>query len=284
MEILGIPQLRSPIMILAFSGWNDAGEAASAAVEHLASIWPVQTIGEFDTEEFYDYQNNRPIVSVDESFNRSLTWPTTTVRGVSLPNYDRDLILVSGVEPSLKWRTFVGQLLDLGEDLDISMVVCLGSLLADVPHTRPIPVTATAARPEFGERLGLEMSRYEGPTGILGAIQDACNQREIDALSIWAAIPHYVSSPPCPKATLSLLNHLEDLLELSIDLGELPEDAKAWEIGVDQLSQEDSEIADYVKSLEESKDEADLPEATGEAIAREFERYLRRRGEENPQI
>ena len=284
MEILGIPQLRSPIMILAFSGWNDAGEAASAALEHLASIWPVQTIGEFDTEEFYDYQNNRPIVSVDESFNRSLTWPTTTVRGVLLPNYDRDLILVSGVEPSLKWRTFVGQLLDLGEDLDISMVVCLGSLLADVPHTRPIPVTATAARPEFGERLGLEMSRYEGPTGILGAIQDACNQREIDALSIWAAIPHYVSSPPCPKATLSLLNHLEDLLELSIDLGELPEDAKAWEIGVDQLSQEDSEIADYVKSLEESKDEADLPEATGEAIAREFERYLRRRGEDNPQI
>ena len=284
MEILGIPQLRSPIMILAFSGWNDAGEAASAAIEHLASIWPVQTIGEFDTEEFYDYQNNRPIVSVDESFNRSLTWPNTTVRGVSLPNYDRDLILVSGVEPSLKWRTFVGQLLDLGEDLDISMVVCLGSLLADVPHTRPIPVTATAARPEFGERLGLEMSRYEGPTGILGAIQDACNQREIDALSIWAAIPHYVSSPPCPKATLSLLNHLEDLLELSIDLGELPEDAKAWEIGVDQLSQEDSEIADYVKSLEESKDEADLPEATGEAIASEFERYLRRRGEDNPQI
>ena len=284
MEILGIPQLRSPIMILAFSGWNDAGEAASAALEHLASIWPVQAIGEFDTEEFYDYQNNRPIVSVDESFNRSLTWPTTTVRGVSLPNYDRDLILVSGVEPSLKWRSFVGELLDLGEDLDISMVVCLGSLLADVPHTRPIPVTATAARPEFGERLGLEMSRYEGPTGILGAIQDACNQREIDALSIWAAIPHYVSSPPCPKATLSLLNHLEDLLELSIDLGELPEDAKAWEIGVDQLSQEDSEIADYVKSLEESKDEADLPEATGEAIAREFERYLRRRGEDNPQI
>ena len=283
MEILGIPQLRSPIMILAFSGWNDAGEAASAAIEHLASIWPVQAIGEFDTEEFYDYQNNRPMVSVDESFNRSLTWPTTTVRGVSLPNYDRDLILVSGVEPSLKWRSFVAQLLDLGEDLDISMVVCLGSLLADVPHTRPIPVTATAARPEFGERLGLEMSRYEGPTGILGAIQDACNQREIDALSIWAAIPHYVSSPPCPKATLSLLNHLEDLLELPIDLGELPEDAKAWEIGVDQLSQEDSEIADYVKSLEESKDEADLPEATGEAIAREFERYLRRRGEENPQ-
>ena len=282
MEILGIPELRSPIMILAFSGWNDAGEAASAAIEHLASIWPVQAIGEFDTEEFYDYQNNRPIVSVDESFNRSLTWPTTTVRGVSLPNYDRDLILVSGVEPSLKWRSFVAQLLDLGEDLDISMVVCLGSLLADVPHTRPIPVTATAARPEFGERLGLEMSRYEGPTGILGAIQDACNQRDIDALSIWAAIPHYVSSPPCPKATLSLLNHLEDLLELSIDLGELPEDAKAWEIGVDQLSQEDSEIADYVKSLEESKDEADLPEATGEAIAREFERYLRRRGEDNP--
>lgn len=269
-------------MVLAFSGWNDAGEAASAAVEHMASIWPVQLIGEFDTEEFYDYQNNRPLVSVDEFLTRSLTWPTTVVRGVSLPNNDQDLILVSGVEPSLKWRTFVGELLDLGEDLDISMVVCLGSLLADVPHTRPISVTATASRPDIAEKLQLEMSRYEGPTGILGAIQDACNQREIDAFSIWAAIPHYVSSPPCPKATLALLNTLEDLIGLSIDLGELPEDSKAWEIGVDQLAQEDSEIGDYVKSLEESKDEADLPEATGEAIAREFERYLRRRGEDNP--
>lgn len=280
MEIYSLPALRDPILIAAFQGWNDAAEAASKAVEHLLSLWPSQLIAEVESEEFYDYQVNRPQIFLDEEGERELSWPTTTVHAVSVPDFDRDLVIVTGVEPSMKWRTFVGELLSLGEDLNISLVVSLGSLLADVPHTRPIPVTLSAGNTSLAKKFEVEMSRYEGPTGILGAIQDACNARDIDSVSLWAAIPHYVSTPPCPKATLALLNHLEDLLQLNIPEEELPDDARAWELGATQITQEDSEISEYVQSLEETKDAADLPEASGESIAREFERYLRHRGED----
>ena len=280
MEIYSLPQLRDPIMIAAFQGWNDAGEAASKALEHLMSLWPSQLIGEVESEEFYDYQVNRPQIFLDEEGERELSWPTTTVHSISVPNLPRDLLLVTGVEPSMKWRTFVGEILSLGEDLNISMVVSLGSLLADVPHTRPIPVTLSAANSALAKKFEVEMSRYEGPTGILGALQDGCNARDIDAVSLWAAIPHYVSTPPCPKASLALLNHLEDLLDINIPEGELPDDARAWELGATQITEEDSEISEYVQALEESKDATELPEASGESIAREFERYLRHRGEE----
>lgn len=280
MEIYSLPALRDPILIAAFQGWNDAAEAASKAVEHLLSLWPSQLIAEVESEEFYDYQVNRPQIFLDEEGERELSWPTTTVHAVSVPDFDRDLVIVTGVEPSMKWRTFVGELLSLGEDLNISLVVSLGSLLADVPHTRPIPVTLSAGNTSLAKKFEVEMGRYEGPTGILGAIQDACNARDIDSVSLWAAIPHYVSTPPCPKATLALLNHLEDLLQLNIPEEELPDDARAWELGATQITQEDSEISEYVQSLEETKDAADLPEASGESIAREFERYLRHRGED----
>lgn len=280
MEIYSLPALRDPILIAAFQGWNDAAEAASKAVEHLLNLWPSQLIAEVESEEFYDYQVNRPQIFLDEEGERELSWPTTTVHAVTVPDFDRDLVIVTGVEPSMKWRTFVGELLSLGEDLNISLVVSLGSLLADVPHTRPIPVTLSAGNTSLAKKFDVEMSRYEGPTGILGAIQDACNARDIDSVSLWAAIPHYVSTPPCPKATLALLNHLEDLLQLNIPEEELPDDARAWELGATQITQEDSEISEYVQSLEETKDAADLPEASGESIAREFERYLRHRGED----
>ncbi len=280
MEIYSLPSLRDPILIAAFQGWNDAGEAASKAVEHLLSLWPSQLIGEVESEDFYDYQVNRPQIFLDEEGERELSWPTTTIHAVTVPDYDRDLLIVTGVEPSMRWRTFVGEILSLGEDLNISMVISLGSLLADVPHTRPIPVTLSAANSALARKFEVEMSRYEGPTGILGAIQDACNARDIDSVSLWAAVPHYVSAPPCPKATLALLNHLEDLLQINIPEGELPDDARAWELGATQIAQEDSEISEYVQSLEESKDATELPEASGESIAREFERYLRHRGEE----
>lgn len=280
MEIYSLPSLRDPILIAAFQGWNDAGEAASKALDHLLSLWPSQLIAEVESEDFYDYQVNRPQVFLDEDGERELSWPTTTIHAVNVPEYDRDLIIVTGVEPSMRWRSFVGEILSLGEDLNISLVVSLGSLLADVPHTRPIPVTLSAANTALAKKFGVEMSRYEGPTGILGAIQDSCNARDIDSVSLWAAIPHYVSAPPCPKATLALINHLEDLLQINIDEGELADDARAWELGATQITQEDSEISEYVQSLEESKDAADLPEASGESIAREFERYLRHRGEE----
>jgi proteasome assembly chaperone (PAC2) family protein len=280
MEIYSLPALRDPILIAAFQGWNDAAEAASKAVEYVLTLWPSQLIAEVESEEFYDYQVNRPQVSLDDDGERELTWPTTTVHAISVPEFDRDLLIVTGVEPSMKWRTFVGEILSLGEDLNISLVISLGALLADVPHTRPIPITLSAANGALAKKFDIEMSRYEGPTGILGALQDGCNARDIDSVSLWAAVPHYVSAPPCPKATLALLNRLEDVLSLNIDEGELPDDAHAWELGATQIAEEDSEISEYIQSLEETKDATELPEASGESIAREFERYLRHRRED----
>jgi predicted ATP-grasp superfamily ATP-dependent carboligase len=189
-------------------------------------------------------------------------------------------VLVRGIEPNMRWRQFTGEVLGVCHELGVEMVVTLGALLADSPHTRPVPVTGTSSDEAVARSLHLEPSRYEGPTGIVGIVQDSCTRAGIPALSIWAAVPHYVAQPPCPKATLALLRHVEDLLDVPIPLGELPEDARAWERGVDELAAEDPEVADYVRSLEEAKDLTEAPEASGDAIAREFERYLRRRGDE----
>jgi proteasome assembly chaperone (PAC2) family protein len=283
MEIHQIPLLREPIMILAFSGWNDAAEAASGAVEHLLSGWRdknddvlPELIANVESEDFYDFQVNRPVVTIDESQIRSITWPSTQVFGMMIPSMKRDLVIVTGVEPSMRWKSFSSDLLDLADDLEVSLVVSLGSLLADTPHTRPISVTGTGAHPSIAHRLGVSVSKYEGPTGILGIIQDGCMRRGIDAISLWAAVPHYASNAPSPKATLSLINTLEEFLDIKIPLSDLPEKADAWEREVNDLAAEDSEIAEYVKALEESKDAAELPDVSGDTIAKEFERYLRR--------
>jgi predicted ATP-grasp superfamily ATP-dependent carboligase len=188
----------------------------------------------------------------------------------------RDLVIVTGVEPSMRWKSFTSDLLDLADDLEVSLIVTLGSLLADTPHTRPITVTGTGAHPSISARLGVSVSKYEGPTGILGIIQDGCMRRGIDAISLWAAVPHYASNAPSPKATLALINTLEDFLDISIPLSDLPEAADAWEKDVNDLAAEDNEVAEYVKALEESKDAAELPDVSGDSIAKEFERYLRR--------
>src|SRR5665647_1737792 len=185
--------------------------------------------------------------------------------------------LVHGIEPSMRWRRFCSEVLDTAERLGVTTVVTLGALLADVPHSRPIPVTATSDDPELQDALGLDASTYEGPTGIVGVLQHEATRRGMRGLSVWAAVPHYVAHPPSPKATVALLVRLEELLGEAIPLGDLPEDAEAWQHGVDELAAEDSEIAEYIAQLEEAKDTVELPEATGEAIAREFERYLRRR-------
>jgi len=280
MEIIQIPALRSPVMIFAFGGWNDAGEAATGAISHLLSTWPHSIIAKFDPEDFYDFQVNRPMVFVDDSKIRQIVWPTTEVFGVLTPQLPFDLVLVKGLEPSMRWKTFTNDLLDLAEDLEVHMILTVGSLLADTPHSRPISVSGSGSHPDIAKRLGVEVSRYEGPTGILGILQEAAQRRGIDAISLWAAIPHYASGSPSPKATLALINALEDFLDISIPLGDLPEQSKAWEASVDEMAREDSEIADYVRQLEASKDETELPEATGESIAREFERYLRRRNTE----
>ena len=287
MEIHQIPLLRNPVMIVAFSGWNDAAEAASGAVEHLLSGWRDKSddvlpelIAQVESEDFYDFQVNRPQVSIDQSQIRSITWPSTQVFGLAVPSMPRDLVIVTGVEPSMRWKSFTSDLLDLADDLEVSLVVTLGSLLADTPHTRPISVTGTGAHPSIADRLGVSVSKYEGPTGILGIIQDACMRRGVDAISLWAAVPHYAASSPSPKATLALVNTLEEFLDVSIPLSDLPERADIWEKEVNDLAAEDSEVADYVKALEESKDAAELPEVSGDSIAKEFERYLRRQKED----
>ena len=283
MEILKIPVLRSPVMIIAFSGWNDAGEAASGAASHLLGCWTdpafdvvPELIAEVDPEEFYDFQVNRPTVYVDDSSIRNLTWPGTQVFALATPTLSHDFIVVRGVEPSMKWKTFASDLLDLADDCEVDLVITLGSMLADTPHTRPITVSGSGAHPDIATRLGVEISKYEGPTGILGVIQDSCIRRGIDAISLWAAIPHYASNSPSPKASLALVNALEDFLEISIPQGDLPDEAIEWETEVTELAKEDSDVAEYVKALEDSKDAVDLPEATGESIARELERFLRR--------
>ena len=274
-------------MIMAFSGWNDAAEAASGAVEHLLSGWRdknddvlPELIANVESEDFYDFQVNRPVVSIDESEIRSITWPSTQIFGMAIPSMSRDLVIVTGVEPSMKWKSFTSDILDLADDLEVSLVVSLGSLLADVPHTRPITVTGTGAHPSIASRLGVSVSKYEGPTGILGIIQDGCMRRGIDAISLWAAVPHYAANAPSPKATLALINTLEEFLNIKIPLSDLPDRADAWEKEVNDLSAEDSEIAEYVKALEESKDAAELPDISGDSIAKEFERYLRRQQED----
>jgi len=276
-EIEDVPALRSPVLIAAFEGWNDAADAASSVVDHLAEVWQARVVAAIDPEDFYDFQVNRPTVGANELGMRRITWPSTQLSVCSPPGASRDVILLRGIEPNMRWRQFCAELLAASEELGAELVVTLGALLADTPHTRPVPVSGTATDSSTADRLKLEQSNYEGPTGIVGVFQDACVQHDVPAVSFWAAVPHYVAQPPCPKATLALLGRLEDLLGISIPLGDLPEEARAWERGVDELSQEDEEIGDYVRALEETRDTAELPEASGEAIAREFERYLKRR-------
>ncbi len=276
-EIEEVPELRAPILIAAFEGWNDAADAASSVVDHLLTVWNARVVAAIDPEEFYDFQMNRPVVGTNDEGMRRITWPSTQLSVASPPGALRDVVLLRGIEPNMRWRQFCAELLAGADELGVELVVTLGALLADTPHTRPIPVTGTASEPELADRLKLEQSSYEGPTGIVGVFQDACGQLDIPAVSYWAAVPHYVAQPPCPKATLALVGQLEDLLEVSIPLGDLPEESRAWERGVDELADEDEEIGDYVRALEETRDTAELPEASGEAIAREFERYLKRR-------
>ena len=279
-------------MVIAFGGWSDAGEAATGVITHLLSVLggsdslsgdtDNSTLrGEVDSEDFYDFQVNRPLIFVDSSMIRSLTWPGVQIFGVRNPGGDRDFILVRGVEPSMRWRTFASEILDLAEDLEVELVITLGSMLADTPHTRAIPVSGTGAHPDIATRLGVEVSRYEGPTGILAVIQDGCVRRGLDAIALWAAVPHYANATPSPKATLALVNGLEDFLEISLPQGDLPENAIAWESAVNEMVKEDSDIEEYIKTLEESKDANEISDESGEELAREVERFLRRQNNAN---
>ena len=276
----GLPPLRDPLVLAAFEGWNDAGDSSSAAIDHLANVWNATPLAAIDPEDYYDFQVNRPTVSLGEGLVRKIEWPTTTLLLASPPGGRRDVVLMRGIEPNMRWRSFCAELLGGVKDLGSSMFVTLGALLADVPHTRPVHVTGTASDEGSALRVGLEKSRYEGPTGILGVLQDAANTAGIPAISFWAAVPHYVAQPPCPKATLALLQRVEDLLDVGVPLGDLPEEAEAWEQHVNEVAQDDSEVADYVRALESREPDSGLRETSGDAIAAEFENYLRRRGPE----
>ena len=276
-ELDGIGKLTSPVIIAAFEGWNDAGEAASGVINHLSLAWQAAPAGAIDPEDYYDFQVTRPVTEVAEGRTERLVWPTTRLLLARQELADRDVLLVQGIEPNMRWRAFCAELVTAFSEVRAEMVVLLGALLADSPHTRPVPVTAAASDPALAADLRAEPVDYKGPTGILGVLQHACADAGLRAVSLWASVPHYVAQPPCPKATLALLRGVEDVLDASLPLADLPAEARAWERGVDELAVQDSEVAEYVRTLEEAKDATDLPEASGDAIAREFERYLRRR-------
>ncbi len=276
----GWPKLESPILVAAFEGWNDAGDAASGALEHLELVWDAEPLTELDPDEYYDFQVNRPTVSLVDGVTRRVTWPTTRLSYCRPPGAGFDLVLLHGIEPNMRWRNFCREILALVRDLDVRVVVTLGALLSDTPHTRPTQVTGTSYDAESAARFGLERSRYEGPTGIVGVLQDMCVAAGIPAISFWAGVPHYVSQPPNPKATLALLHSVEEVLDLPVPLAALPEQADEWQKLVDEMAAEDEEVTEYIRNLEERDDQMDdkeLREASGDAIAREFERYLRRR-------
>ncbi|KKB97842.1 PAC2 family protein [Mycolicibacter arupensis] len=277
-----LPELHDTIVVAAFEGWNDAGDAASDAVQHLNNIWEARLIVEIDDEAYYDYQVNRPVIRQLDGVTRELVWPSMRISHCRPPGSDRDIVLMHGVEPNMRWRSFCAQLLAIIEQLNVDTVVILGALLADTPHTPPVPVSGAAYSAESAARFGLAETRYEGPTGITGVFQDACVAAGIPAVTFWAAVPHYVSQPPNPKATVALLRRVEDALDIEVPLGDLPAQAEEWELAVSEMASEDDEIADYVTALEERGDaEVDMTDALskvdGDALAAEFERYLRRR-------
>ena len=265
-------------------------------VNHLAIAWQATPISAIDPEDFYDFQVNRPVVEIEEGHTKRLIWPTTRISlararnlepadqaGSSAPptGLSRDVVLVHGIEPNMRWRAFSEDLVHGLERLGVELVILLGALLADVPHTRPVPVTVGSSSAKLAADVaggGIGRADYKGPTGIIGVLQHTCTGAGIPTVSLWAQVPHYVAQPPSPKATLALLRGVEDILDAPLPLADLPEEARAWERGVDELAQQDSEVAEYVRTLEEAKDAMELPEASGDAIAREFERYFRRQG------
>lgn len=279
-ELEGVPQLDEPVLVAAFEGWNDAGEAASEVIRHLDRAWSATPLVALDPDDYYDFQVTRPVVeNVDDE--RRITWPTTRLSVARPPGPGRDVVLVRGIEPNMRWRAFCDDIVGIIRELGVQKVVLLGALLADAPHTRPVPVSGSASDPGLARSMDLAPSRYEGPTGVVGVLQEICSRAGLATISLWASVPHYVAQPPSPKATLALLQRVEDVLDLPMPLGDLQEQARAWERGVNELAEQDTEVGDYVRALEEQKDAAELPEASGEAIAREFERYLRRRDGNN---
>ncbi|QYN31785.1 PAC2 family protein [Pseudonocardia sp. DSM 110487] len=275
-----LPRLVDPVMIAAFEGWNDAGEAASTALEHLELSWDAAPLASIDPEEYYDFQVTRPHVRLTDGVTRKIEWQTTRLSVAQLPGTERHVVLINGIEPNLRWRSFCRELLGYVEKLGVTKVITLGALLTDTPHTRPTPVSGISYDKSSAGELRVEPSSYQGPTGIVGVFQNACVEAGIPAVSFWASVPHYVSQARVPKAAVALLHRVEEVLDVEVPLGGLPEQAEEWERTVSEMAEADDEVREYVRQLEEQAEaEGDaLPEADGDAIAADFERYLRRRG------
>src|ERR1051325_10268242 len=272
------PQLERPVLIAAFRGWNDGGQGASLAAAYLARAWAAVEFASIDPENFYDFQATRPTVSLVDGYTRQIDWPENSFMHAPLPGAGRDAIILIGAEPNLRWRTFGELVTGLAKSFDVDLVITLGSLLADVPHTRASPVTGSATDPKLIEQLGLQASRYEGPTGMVGVLHDACARAGLKSASLWAAVPHYVSLTPSPRAAKALVDRLADLLGADVDSSELDEAAESYAQQVSEAVASDEETAAYVQELERRVDEldpADLP--SGDALAAELTRFLRER-------
>ncbi len=276
------PELERPVLIAAFRGWNDGAQAASLAAGYLAKTWEAEQFAEIDPEDFFDFQATRPHVSLEDGLTRRIEWPETGFYHARPEGLDHDVVLLLGIEPNLRWRTFTELVIGLAGELEVELMITLGALLADVPHTRPAPVTGSATDSELVERLGLSASRYEGPTGIVGVLHDACRQAEIPSASLWAAVPHYVSLTPSPRAAVALCERLGTLIGIDIDVDELEEAAQSYEEQVSEAVASDEETASYVEELERRSDtieeSTDLP--SGDALAAELTRFLREREED----
>jgi proteasome assembly chaperone (PAC2) family protein len=277
------PELERPILVAAFRGWNDGAQAASLAAGYLAKTWGAERFADVDPENFFDFQATRPHVSLEEGLTRRIDWPETAFYHARPEGLDRDIVLLLGIEPNLRWRTFTDLVVGLARELGIELLITLGALLADVPHTRSAPVTGSATDKELVERLGLSASRYEGPTGIVGVIHDECGKSGIPSASLWAAVPHYVSLTPSPRGALALCERLGDVLGIEIEADELEEAARNYEEQVSEAVASDEETAAYVDELERRSDQLDdateLP--SGDALAAELTRFLRERDEED---
>ncbi len=277
------PRLRDPVLICALRGWNDAGESASAALSLLIANFEAKQVAEIDPEEFYDFTSVRPTIAFSEGRTRVLEWPGNTFHVARVAGAERDLVLVQGTEPSLRWRTYTGAIIEAAQELGARMVVTLGALLADVPHSRPTMVTGLASDDSLVEGLGLERSNYEGPTGIIGVIHDACARAQLPSVSLWASVPHYIAAAPNPKAALELVRRVEGLVGVAVDASDLEEAAEDYERQVSAAVASDPEVRAFVEQLEETMDEAEDPSdprhiPSADTIARDFQRFLRQRG------
>jgi proteasome assembly chaperone (PAC2) family protein len=281
-----VPQLRSPLLVCAFRGWNDAAGVASGALAALAESFDPEPIAEVDPEEFFDFQSTRPTIVLSEGQTRHIEWPQNDLTAVRVPGAERDLVLFDGTEPNLRWRTFSETVATAADALGVEMVVTLGALVAEVSHTLPVPITGLASDEQLIDELDLQRSSYEGPTGIVGVLHDCCRQLGMTSASLWAAVPHYVAAVPNPKATLALLRRLEGLTGIAVDGGELEEEASSYEEQIGRAVAANPEIAELVERIEEAQVEqfgdetGELPSA--DTIAKEFQRFLQqRRGDQS---